>query len=89
MVRWAICLQWVFPACIPPRPRNGLDGSIWVEKGGQRLSEGQPFLPLASRPREMGSDFLGAGECAGNSDRPWGWARGCSLTARPAVFCPF
>ena len=25
----------------------------------------------------MGSDFLGAGECAGNSDRPWGWARGC------------
>ena len=38
----------------------------------------------------MGSDFLGAGEFAGNSDRPWGWARGCpslpSLTLEGAGF---
>lgn len=31
VVCWAICLPWVFPACIPPRTRNG-----WTVQYGWR-----------------------------------------------------
>lgn len=50
MVRWAICLQWVFPACIPPRPEGiGLGGSAMGGEGRATPIRKSAVLPLASR----------------------------------------